>query len=137
MQRTQGHAKDNDTITVKTFLWKGWWLLYGTDTLRKQRVISFLDLIILIATTRLANIHKRNTRFLCKKQFLSKLSIKKSYIIFSWPGWWNYYAVYGCTNDRRKPEKVTVMDHVGKLRWYSPKDQKDIFNVVLKCQCLL
>ena len=45
----------------------------------------------------------------------------------------DYCAVYGCSNDRRKPEKDTVMDHVGKLRWYSPKDQKDI----LKWQKLL
>ena len=42
-------------------------------------------------------------------------------------------AVYGCSNDKRKPDKATVMDHVGKLRWYGPKDQKDI----LKWQKLL
>ena len=31
-----------------------------------------------------------------------------------------------CSNDRRKPDNAIVMDHVGKLRWYGPKDQKDI-----------
>ena len=45
----------------------------------------------------------------------------------------DYCAVYGCSNDRRKPDKVIVMDHVGKFRWYGPKDQKDI----LKWQKLL
>ena len=55
-------------------------------TFRRQRVISFLNLINLIATTRLPNIHNRNTEFLYKEQFLSKLN--KSCIIFSWHGWW-------------------------------------------------
>ena len=44
----------------------------------------------------------------------------------------DYYAVYGCNNDRRKPDKV-IMENVRKLRWYGPKDQKDI----LKWQKLL
>ena len=34
----------------------------------------------------------------------------------------HYGAVYGCNNDRRKP----YTDNDGKLRWYDPKDQKDI-----------
>ena len=38
----------------------------------------------------------------------------------------DYCAAYGCGNDRRKPEKAVVIDHVGKLRWYCPKYQKDI-----------
>ena len=45
----------------------------------------------------------------------------------------DYCAVYGCSNDRRKPEKAIVMDHIGKLRQYGPKDQEDI----LKWQKLL
>ena len=52
-------------------LWKHLWqrimLSYGVETFRRQRVINFLDLIILIAITRLANNHNRNTRFLYKK----------------------------------------------------------------------
>ena len=28
----------------------------------------------------------------------------------------NYCAVYEYSNDRMKPEKATVMDHLGKLR---------------------
>ena len=36
----------------------------------------------------------------------------------------DYCAAYGCNNDRRKPEKAIVMDHVGKFRWYGPKDQR-------------
>ena len=28
----------------------------------------------------------------------------------------DYCAANGCSNDRRKPEKAIVMDHVGKLR---------------------
>ena len=38
----------------------------------------------------------------------------------------DYCAVYGCSDDRRKPDKAIVMDRVGKLRWYGHKDQKDI-----------
>ena len=45
----------------------------------------------------------------------------------------DYCAVYGCSNNRIKPDKAIVMDHVRKLRWYGPKDQKDI----LKWQKLL
>ena len=37
----------------------------------------------------------------------------------------DYCAVYGCSNDRTKPDKA-VMDHVGNLRWLRPKDQKDM-----------
>ena len=42
----------------------------------------------------------------------------------------DYCAVYGCSNDRRKPDKAIVMGHVGKLTWYGPKDQKDILKKV-------
>ena len=56
----------------------------------------------------------------------------------------NYCAVYGCSNDRSKPGKTIMMDHVGKLRWCGPKYQKDILKWQkllnrggdLKCQCL-
>ena len=43
------------------------------------------------------------------------------------------YAVYGCSSDRRKPDKADMIDHVGKPRWYGPKDQ----NEILKWQKLL
>ena len=48
-------AIENITITVKTFVHKGWWVSYGAETFRRQRVIIFLNLIILIATVKLAN----------------------------------------------------------------------------------
>ena len=51
---------------------------------------------------------------------------KKVALYFLGMGGGDYCDVYGCSNDRRKPEKAIVMDHVGKLRWYGPKDQKDI-----------
>ena len=35
----------------------------------------------------------------------------------------DYCAVYGCSSDRRKPEIAMVMNHVGKLRWYGPKNR--------------
>ena len=107
------------------------WDRKNKKSFRRQRKICILDLINLIGTTRLANILNRNTQFLYKKQFLSKLN--KSCNIFSWHGGRDYCAVYRCSNDRRKPEEATVMNHVGKLRWYGPKDQKDI----LKWQKLL
>ncbi len=38
----------------------------------------------------------------------------------------DHCAVYGCSNDRRYPEKQVIKPHVGILRFYSPKTQKDI-----------
>ena len=38
----------------------------------------------------------------------------------------DHCAVYGCSNDRRYPEKQMIKPHVGILRFYSPKTQKDI-----------
>ena len=38
----------------------------------------------------------------------------------------DHCAVYGCSNDRRYPEKQVVLPDVGILRFYSPKSQKDI-----------
>ncbi|XP_046844577.1 uncharacterized protein LOC124438460 [Xenia sp. Carnegie-2017] len=37
----------------------------------------------------------------------------------------DHCAVYGCDNDRRYPEKYIVSDHVGILRFFSPKNAKD------------
>ena len=37
----------------------------------------------------------------------------------------DYCVVYGCSNDKKKPEKA-IVDHVGKLRRYGLKDQKGI-----------
>ena len=38
----------------------------------------------------------------------------------------DFSVVYGCSKHGRKSDKAIVMDHVGKLRWYGPKDQKDM-----------
>ena len=38
----------------------------------------------------------------------------------------DHCAVYGCSNDRRYPEKQLVLPHGGILRFYSPKSQKDV-----------
>ncbi|CAB4002282.1 nuclease HARBI1 [Paramuricea clavata] len=38
----------------------------------------------------------------------------------------DYCAVHGCSNDRRYPEKQMIKPHVGILRFYLPKTQKDI-----------
>ena len=57
------------------------WGRKNKKSFRRQRKICILDLINLIGKTRLANIHNRNTQFLYKKQFLSKLN--KSCNIFS------------------------------------------------------
>ena len=49
----------------------------------------------------------------------------------------DYCAVYGCSNDRRKPEIAIVMNHVGKLRWYGPKNRHiEMAEVTGGCQCL-
>ena len=57
------------------------WDRKNKKSFRRQRKICILDPINLIGTTRLANILNRNTQFLYKKQFLSKLN--KSCNIFS------------------------------------------------------
>ena len=79
----QIQAINNVRITLETFVCKGLWLLHGAETFRRQCVISFLDLIVLVATTRRANIHNNNTLFLYEKQFFSNLSIKENCITFS------------------------------------------------------
>ena len=38
----------------------------------------------------------------------------------------DHCAVYGCSNDRRYPEKQVVLPHVGILRFYSPLNRKDV-----------
>ena len=40
----------------------------------------------------------------------------------------DHCAVYGCSNDRRYPEKQVVLPHVGILRFYSPKTRKMLVN---------
>ena len=37
----------------------------------------------------------------------------------------DHCAVFGCSNDRRYPEKQIVKPHVGVLRFYSPLNVKD------------
>ncbi|XP_066912369.1 uncharacterized protein [Clytia hemisphaerica] len=32
----------------------------------------------------------------------------------------------GCLNTRRKPERLIIMNHVGILRWHSPKTTRDL-----------
>ncbi len=43
----------------------------------------------------------------------------------------DHCAVFGCSNDRRYPEKNVVKPHVGVLRFYSPLNQKDIYCIIL------
>ncbi|XP_065647697.1 uncharacterized protein LOC136077086 [Hydra vulgaris] len=38
----------------------------------------------------------------------------------------NHCAVYGCVNSRNKPEKVLKKDHVGILRWHTPRTFQDM-----------
>ena len=38
----------------------------------------------------------------------------------------NHCAVWGCDNDRRYPEKQKILPHVGLLRFYSPKNKKEV-----------
>ena len=40
----------------------------------------------------------------------------------------DHCAVWGCNNDRRYPEKLTIFPHVRILRFYSPKSKKDVFS---------
>lgn len=38
----------------------------------------------------------------------------------------DHCAVVGCSNNRNKPDKLVVKDHVGILRWHTPKTTQDI-----------
>ena len=38
----------------------------------------------------------------------------------------NHCAVYGCSNDRRFPDRQVIKPHVGVLRFYSPQTPKEI-----------
>ena len=80
---------------------------------------------ILIATAKLAKIHNRNISFLYKRQFFFPNSTKKKVALYflDMDGG-DYSTVNGCSNDRRKPDKAIVMGHVGKLRWYGPRNRK-------------
>ena len=40
----------------------------------------------------------------------------------------DHCAVWGCDNDRRYPEKQKVLPLVGILRFYSPKNKKDVLS---------
>ena len=75
----------------------------------------FLELIIFRATAKLANIHNRLTTFLYKNSFFFQNStLKEVALYFLGMGVGDYCAVYGCSSDRRKPDKTILMDHVGK-----------------------
>jgi len=39
-----------------------------------------------------------------------------------------HYAVWDCENDQRYPEKQKILPHVGILRFYSPKNKKDVLS---------
>ena len=40
----------------------------------------------------------------------------------------DHCAVWGCDNDRRYPEKQKILPHVGILRFFSPKNKKDVLS---------
>ena len=40
----------------------------------------------------------------------------------------DHCAVWGCNNDRRYPEKQTILPRVGILRFYSSKSKKDVLS---------
>ena len=40
----------------------------------------------------------------------------------------DHCAVWGCNHDRRYPEKQIILPYVGILRFYSPKNKKDVFS---------
>lgn len=40
----------------------------------------------------------------------------------------DHCAVWGCDNDRRYPEKQTILPHVGILRFFSPKNKQDVLS---------
>ena len=39
----------------------------------------------------------------------------------------DHCAVWGCDNNQRYPEKQKVLPHINILRFYLPKNKKDIF----------
>ena len=81
-----------------------------------RNFLEAIHLIILIATARLANIRKRNTWFLYKKQFLSKLSIKESCIIFFWLKWWRFVLYM---------DAVTIGGNQTRLLWWTMLENSD------------
>ena len=70
--------------------------------------------------------------FYLKNSFYQNSTLKKVALYFLGMGGGDYCAVYVCSNDRRKPDKGFVMDYVGKLRWYGPKDQETISHLCLQ-----
>ena len=40
----------------------------------------------------------------------------------------DHCAVWGCDNDRRCPEKLEILPHVGMFRFHSPKNKQDVFS---------
>ena len=40
----------------------------------------------------------------------------------------DHCAVWGCDNDRRYPEKLKILTHVGMIRFYSPKNKQDVLS---------
>ena len=40
----------------------------------------------------------------------------------------DHCAVWGCDNDRRYPEKLKILPHVGMFRFYSPKNKQDVLS---------
>ena len=40
----------------------------------------------------------------------------------------DHCAVWGCDNNRRYPEKQKILPHVGILRFYSPRNKKDVLS---------
>ena len=40
----------------------------------------------------------------------------------------DHCAVWGCDNDRRYPQKQTILPHVGILRFFSPKNKQDVLS---------
>ena len=112
--------------------------------LSKGKLSFFLDLIILIAIARLANIHNKKTWFLCKKQFFSKLNIRESCMIFSWHGRWRLVlytnAVTTGWNQTRLLWWTMLKNPNGmvlKIKWtYRNGRSYWIEEVILKCQSL-
>ena len=40
----------------------------------------------------------------------------------------DHCAAWGCDNDRRYPEKLKILPHVGMFRFYSPKNKQDVLS---------
>ena len=64
---------------------------------------------------------------LCTGSLWYILKFSDIYNIGIMPGG-DHCAVWGCDNDRRYPEKQKVLPHVGILRFYSPKNKKDVLS---------